>query len=149
MPNFIEFPELPNSQMQLYYFQSPHKQILEDFRAKVIRVIDGDTVILRTNFRNFDFPLRMLGIDAPEINEGGEESKRWLENIILNKEVDILMDEKQRVGKWGRLLVVIMSQGMNINEEAIRDFKAIKFEKQNEFELPDINKELDINKWLT
>ena len=149
MPNFIEFPELPNSQMQLYYFQSPHKQILEDFRAKVIRVIDGDTVILRTNFRNFDFPLRMLGIDAPEINEGVEESKRWLENIILNKEVDILMDEKQRVGKWGRLLGVIMSQGMNINEEAIRDFKAIKFEKQNEFELPDINKELDINKWLT
>ena len=42
--DFKQFPELTNSQMVMYYFQSPHKQITEPFEAKVVKVTDGDTI---------------------------------------------------------------------------------------------------------
>ena len=45
MPHdFKLFPELTNSQMQIYYWDSPHKQITKNFMAKVLRVKDGDTI---------------------------------------------------------------------------------------------------------
>ena len=42
--DFKNFPELTNRQMQVYYFESPHKQVTEDFRGRVIKVTDGDTI---------------------------------------------------------------------------------------------------------
>ena len=117
--DFKRFPELTNGQMGLYYFDSPHQQITEDFEAKVNRVIDGDTVILDWNGRSFLFPLRLLGIDAPELNEGGRESKSWLETQIDGKEVQIIIDEKQRVGKFGRLLGRIIFDGIDVQLESI------------------------------
>jgi len=105
MPHdFIRFPELTNSQMNLYYFTSPHKQIIEDFRAKVVKVIDGDTVRLVTSFRNFDFPMRLLGIDAPESYQpGGDIAKDFLEKLVLEKEVRLEKDQTDK-DAYGRLL---------------------------------------------
>ena len=54
--NFKLFPELTNNQMQFYYFESPHRQIIEDFRAKVVQVTDGDTIRVKWDERKFDFP---------------------------------------------------------------------------------------------
>ena len=34
--DFKAFPELTNSQMDLYYWDSPHKQITDDFDAVVV-----------------------------------------------------------------------------------------------------------------
>jgi len=141
MPHdFNRFPELTNSQMNVYYFESPHKQILEDFRATVVKVHDGDTITLRTDFRDFDFPLRFLNTNAPEMSEGGQEAKSWLEDKILNEEVEILIDKNQRVGKWGRLLGQVFHRGMNVNEESIRAGKATSFDDREEGMLPDLNK---------
>jgi len=143
MPHdFNRFPELTNSQMNVYYFESPHKQILEDFRATVVKVHDGDTITLRTDFRDFDFPLRFLNTNAPEMSEGGQEAKSWLEDKILNEEVEILIDKRQRVGKWGRLLGQVFHRGMNVNEESIRAGKATSFDDREEGMLPDLNKML-------
>ena len=147
--NFKTHPELTNSQMQLYYFESPHKQITEDFRAKVVKIHDGDTITLRTDFRDFDFPLRFLDTNAPELNEeGGHESRDWLSDKILNKEVDILIDKKNRVGKWGRLLGSVFFSGMNINKESIVMGQSTSFENRNEGKLPIMNKELNMSKWF-
>ena len=147
--NFKTHPELTNSQMQLYYFESPHKQITEDFRAKVVKIHDGDTITLRTDFRDFDFPLRFLDTNAPELNEeGGHESRDWLSDKILNKEVDILIDKKNRVGKWGRLLGSVFFSGMNINKESIVMGQSTSFSNRNEGKLPIMNKELNMSKWF-
>jgi len=149
MPHdFKNFPELTNSQMQVYYFESPHKQIIEDFRAKVIKVTDGDTVRVRTTFRDFDFPIRFLDTNAPEMSEGGQESKNWLKQKIENEEVDILINAKNRVGKYGRLLGIIVAGGMNINEESVRMGMATPFDQRNEGAIPNLNKELVIERWL-
>jgi len=134
--DFERFPELANSQMDVYYWNSPHKQILEDFRAKVVKVHDGDTIRLRVDFRNFDFPLRFLDIDAPEMNAGGKESRDWLRDRILNQDVDILIDRHQRVGKWGRLLGKVFFGGMDIGEEMMGLGMATSFENRREGEIP-------------
>jgi endonuclease YncB( thermonuclease family) len=143
--DFVLFPELTNSQMEFYYLQSPHKQILYDFRAEVVKVIDGDTIRVKWSERDFDFPVRFLGTNAPEMNEGGEESKSWLENMILEKEVEILIDPKQRVGKWGRILGTIYQGGLNINDMSIMLGMATSFENRNEGKLPNIHQV--IPKW--
>ena len=116
--DFKENPELRNNQLDVLMFQPPHKQIIDDFWAVVVKVTDGDTVTLRTDFRDFDFPLRMLGINAPELSEGGQEAKAWLTSRLLNKTVYIMLSE-ERVEKWGRLLGTIISEGLDVSEEEI------------------------------
>ncbi len=125
--DFKRFPELTNSQMQFYYFDSPHKQITEGFLAKVIRIIDGDTIRVKWDERNFDFPVRLLKIDAPELDEGGLESALWLKNEILGEEVYVTIDRKQRVEKWGRILGEIIHMGRNINQLSLEMGHSIPF----------------------
>ncbi len=77
--DFKRFPELTNSQMQIYYFESPHKQITEPFMAKVVKVTDGDTIRVTWAERDFNFPIRMAEIAAPELDErGGLDSQKFL-----------------------------------------------------------------------
>ena len=119
--DFKQFPELTNNQMQIYYFQSPHKQIVEDFVARVVKVTDGDTIRVEVDFRNFTFPIRLSNLAAPELDEeGGIASQRWLSQRILGKTVDVIMT-KQRVEKWGRLLADVFVGGMLMSEDIIRN----------------------------
>jgi endonuclease YncB( thermonuclease family) len=114
--DFKKFPELTNNQMQIYYFDSPHKQITENFLAKVVKVTDGDTVRVETDFRDFSFPIRLADLAAPELDEfGGEASQSWLEEQILGEEVEII-PTPTRVEKWGRLLAYVFFMGMNMGE---------------------------------
>jgi len=123
--NFKQFPELTNSQMQLYYFESPHKQILEGFNAKVVGVHDGDTIRVKWTERDFDFPIRFSNILAAEMNEeGGKESQSWLESQILGEEVEIVINKKNRVGKWGRLLGQVRHKGFDMGELSIQNDKS-------------------------
>ena len=146
--DFENFPELTNSQVDFYYWESPHKQIFEDFKCKVVKVIDGDTIRVKWDERDFEFPVRFLGTDAPELNEGGKESMSWLETQIEGEEVEIIIDIKQRVGKFGRILGIIMSKGINMNEESIKTGHAKIFNARGEGKIPDIRKELAIEKWF-
>ncbi len=149
MHDFKNFPELTNSQMDIYYFESPHKQIISDFMATVVKVHDGDTITVRTNFRDFDFPIRFLNTNAPELNErGGHESRDWLKNKIEGAEVEILINPRKRVGKYGRLLGRVFHRGMDINDESIRVGHSTTFENRREGLLPDLNKELNTAKWF-
>ncbi len=146
--DYKQFPELTNSQIQEMGFTSPHLQITEDFMATVVKVHDGDTVTLRTENRDFDFPLRLLGIDAPEMNAGGEVARDWLRSKILNQEVMIQIDPKQRVGKWGRLLGRIIQGGLDVGEEELQKGLAKPFDQRKEGQLPDINQIFMIRQWL-
>jgi len=129
--DFKRFPELTNSQMQFYYFDSPHQQITESFRARVVKVIDGDTIRVTCDFRDFAFPIRLIEINAPEMNEGGQESKSWLENQIIGEDIDVIVDPNFRVGKWGRLLGRIISRGLDMGEASMRLGFSTKFGERN------------------
>jgi len=130
MHDFKSFPELTNSQMAEFYFDSPHKQLTEDFDARVVSVHDGDTIRVTTNMRDFDFPIRFMNIQAPELDEaGGFESRNWLKDKILGKEVTILINPQLRVEKWGRLLGEILFDGLNINELSLIEGFSKPFEE--------------------
>lgn len=117
--DFKAFPELTNNQMQFYYFDSPHTQITEDIRARVVKVHDGDTITVQWRGRSFNFPVRFANISAPELNEsGGHEAQSWLEEQILGEEV-LLELAPSRVEKWGRLLANVIHHGMDVGEQEI------------------------------
>ena len=127
MHDFKRFPELTNSQMQFYYFESPHRQISEGFVAKVVKVTDGDSIRVRWSERNFDFPVRFAYINAPEMSEGGRESKKWLENQIMNKEIYVKVNPRNRVGKFGRIIGEVFSDGVSVNFESLREQQSRPF----------------------
>lgn len=128
--DFKRFPELTNNQMRFYYFESPHKQIKDDFIARVIKVTDGDTIRVETDFRDFDFPVRFLDIAAPELKEeGGLESKEWLEEQLLGEEVRVEIEYENRVEKWGRLLGRIFRGGIDMNNMSLRLRHSILFDE--------------------
>lgn len=137
MPHdFKQWPELTNNQMQFYYFESPHRQITEDFTAEVVKVHDGDSVTVRWSERNFDFPIRLADISAPELNEaGGHEGQSWLEQRILGETVDIILS-KRRVEKWGRILGTILHIGMDVAQEEIMLGLATTWEDRKTGEIP-------------
>lgn len=140
--NFIKFPELTNSQMTEFYFISPHKQIFDNFTARVEKVTDGDTIRVSCNFRDFNFPIRFAYIDAAELNEGGERTRDWLKEKILGEEVDILINNKNRVDKWGRLLGQVVFMGEDLGEAEIREGRAVLFGEEQLF--PNIDKQLGV-----
>lgn len=147
--DFKQFPELANSQMELYYFQSPHKQIFEDFHCKCVKVKDGDTINVDWVERDFDFPVRFLDINAPELNEPrGQAVKDWLVKRIEGEEVDILINPNNRVDKWGRLLGHIFHRGMDAGREMMDLGLVTSFEARHEGQILNINKELNTEKWF-
>jgi endonuclease YncB( thermonuclease family) len=126
--DFKKFPELTNNQMQFYYFESPHRQITEDFRAKVVKVHDGDTIRVEWPERDFIFTVRLADIAAPELREeGGREGRDWLAERILNEEIDITIDPKNRIDKWGRILGTVFHKGINMNDELVSAEIAVPF----------------------
>ena len=145
--DFVRFPELSNRQLQ-EHIVSPHPQITEDIWVDVVKVIDGDTIRVRWEKRDFDFPVRFLGTNAPEMNEGGEEAREYLEGVILDEEVMLKIDKRQRVGKYGRLLAKIISLGMDVGDMMIKLGYVTTFENRNEARIPDLNKALRFEQWL-
>ena len=133
MPHdFKNFPELTNNQMQFYYFDSPHKQITEDFWGEVVDVHDGDTVKVKWSEREKPVNIRLSNIAAPEMKEvGGVKSQRWLEEQILGEYVLININPAMRVGKWGRILGEIISFGMNISQNSMEQCYSIEFGLEN------------------
>lgn len=134
--DYEKYPELSNSQLETEGFSSPHVQITESFWAVVERVHDGDTITLSASFRDFVFPLRLLDIDAPELNEGGDEAREWLESEVLGREVYILIDPVRRVGKYGRLLGRVLSSGLDMGESMMHLGLVRSFDGRNEGVVP-------------
>ncbi len=131
--DFKAFPELTNSQMGAHYLDSPHKQIFRDFECNVKKVHDGDTITVDWSERDFNFPIRLARINAPELNEeGGKEAHSWLEQQLLNEDITIQIDPKNRVEKWGRLLGTVFHTGMDIGQEMLHNGFAKPFDERNE-----------------
>ena len=137
--DFKRFPELTNSQLDLYYFSSPHRQITEDFTAKVVKVHDGDSITLQWKERDFNFPIRLINIQAPELKDelgspsgAGKSSQRWLEELVLNEMVSIQIDPVVRVDKWGRLLGYVVMGGMDVGEQSMHTGHSIPWEMRED-----------------
>ena len=128
--DFKRFPELTNSQMQFYYFDSPHRQITEDFMGEVVKITDGDTIHVKWSEREKPVVVRFIDTAAPELDEeGGLKSAKWLERQIMGEYVRIQMEPKLRVGKWGRIIGRIIHMGIDINQMSIEAGMAVPFSR--------------------
>jgi endonuclease YncB( thermonuclease family) len=107
----------------------------EEFTAKVIVVLDGDTVMVvrRCGTDGLDsagvrlsppcednkpFKIRLAEIDAPEkAQPGGMESKASLVALVMKKRVRVDVRAKD---KYGRLVALLDVNGVNVNQEQVR-----------------------------
>jgi endonuclease YncB( thermonuclease family) len=146
--DYVTYPELTNKEIDEFGLTSPHKQYTEDFIATVVKVHDGDTITLATTDRDFTFPLRFSDIDAPEMNKGGEVARDWLINKIQGQEVEIKIDKKNRVEKWGRLLGKVFFRGMSIGDEEMYLTLSKPYGQQKEGEIPKAEKVFSEKQWF-
>lgn len=145
--DFVANPELRDSQLDLYYWESPHKQIFENFTAHCVKVHDGDTITLRWQERDFDFPLRFAEINTKELNEGGDEAREFLRTRIENEEVDIEINKKNRVDKYGRLLGKVRHRGLDMGETMISMGLATPISQKGEGQFPALAKLFQVKEW--
>jgi len=92
-------------------------------KYRVIKVIDGDTIILENNKR-----VRLLGVNAPEIENrsrpaepGGNEAKKWLQEKLQGRTVYLEYD-RQTQDHYKRILAhLYLANGEHINLSLIRN----------------------------
>lgn len=95
----------------------------EEFDAKVIAVMDGDTVmVLRGEQR---IKVRLVNIDAPEMAQPfGTESREALVKLVLQKQVQV---RKQATDNFGRMVAELSVGGRSVNEEQVRQGMAWEY----------------------
>lgn len=115
-------PELARAEKQKKDFTYDGKR----FKAKVVDVHDGDTItiVFRPYTEKIQLCARMNGYDSPELHPrknianrnaeilAAEAAKNALKNKIGEKIVEI---ECHPFDKYGRLLVTVHYEGININ----------------------------------
>lgn len=157
MPDYLvdeydwkRYPELTDVQLETLELMSPHPQIKGDFTATVVKVHDGDTVRVRVDWRDFDFPVRLANIDAPELSTGdrGMEARDFLQELVLGEEVEVKVNRLNRVEKWGRLLGDLWVNGISVMDALIHAGHAQPFEFRREGELESFNEMMRKNGWF-
>ncbi|GAB6121146.1 thermonuclease family protein [Dysgonomonas termitidis] len=90
----------------------------ESLTGKVVSVADGDTFTLLTD-NNGRMKVRLYAIDAPERGQDfGTKSREFLNDLCYGKTVTI---EKKDTDQYGRILGIAFVDGMNLNEEMVRN----------------------------
>ncbi|MFA6184667.1 MAG: thermonuclease family protein [Candidatus Shapirobacteria bacterium] len=130
-------------------------EIVEKDLVELIRVVDGDTIIIKINGDKKS--IRLIGIDTPETNECfGKESAEKIKELIGNKKIKLEADNSQDdKDKYDRLLrYVYLDDGILVNKKLIEEGMAEEFtyktayKFQTEFkEVEKIAKERKVGMW--
>lgn len=91
-------------------------QTQKPFPAIVLRVYDGDTVLVRYN--GLKWLIRLWGIDTPERKQtGGKKATKYLISLIRNKMVKVI---PVKSGKYGRLIAKLYYRKVFVNLEMVK-----------------------------
>lgn len=98
--------------------------VLVEGPAKVVRVVDGDTLILRQ--AGEQYRVRLLGVDTPEtvkedttVQQWGPEATEFTNSFVRQGEVRVELD-KRRVDRFGRSLAYVYVGEKMLNVELVR-----------------------------
>lgn len=93
----------------------------DDGQWRVIRVVDGDTLLLQNNER-----VRLIGVDTPEtkhptkpVEPFGPEASSFTRRAVEGKVVRLKFDREKR-DRYQRLLAYVYLDDWCLNEELIR-----------------------------
>ena len=90
----------------------------EIIAGKVVTVIDGNTLEIFTNEKE-TYKILLFGIDSPELGQDyGEEAKRFLEKLTLNKSISVEIQGKDRLGNR---LGIVMIDGEDPREKLLEE----------------------------
>ena len=104
------------------------------YRAEVVRVVDGDTVVLRVDCGFATYVVRtcrLHSIDAPEVRgenaAAGRAATGYLKQIVEDRGPFTIETIKDRTGKYGRYLIRLYDRdGIEINERMVVDGHAVR-----------------------
>lgn len=117
MPFFLPYAECSSKQKDRFY---------------VYKVVDGDTFWMRGS-RGEEVKVRLIGIDAPETRNSqykkkgyyAQESKAYLQRMIGNKWIKIVLDVQHK-DRYGRLLAYVFTlDGTFVNGALIKGGYAV------------------------
>jgi endonuclease YncB( thermonuclease family) len=95
----------------------------EEFDAKVIAVMDGDTVMVLRDGQKVK--VRLANIDAPESDQAyGKESRQALLDSVFHKQVHI---NSQAIDSYGRMVAEVSVNGHSVNEAQVRNGMAWEY----------------------
>ena len=102
--------------------------------GKVIKVYDGDTITIASKLcdKMYRFPVRLNGIDTPEIKgktatekELAKKARDALSNIVMDKMVVL---KNVSTEKYGRLLADVYIGDLCLNEWMLENKYAVKYD---------------------
>lgn len=104
-----------------------------DYRATVVRVLDGDTVEAQVDlgFRIVQtMMIRLVGINAPELHgatkAAGDAAKTHLTELVANKSI-VVHTQLDKTEKYGRVLGTLIDGDVNVNEKMVADGHAAPY----------------------
>jgi len=90
-----------------------------DLVGTVTRIVDGDTLWLKTAADEQAVVVRIEGIDAPEsCQPGGKEASAWLADLALNRAVTVRVSATD---DWGRKVGKVNDGTRDIGDRMVRD----------------------------
>lgn len=107
--------------------------------GRVIKVYDGDTITIASKLPYdssplYRFPVRLNGIDAPEIKgpgvsdeekEAAKNARDFVSNLVLKKFVKLTNVQNE---KYGRVLADVYIDDIHLNDLLIRERYAVKYD---------------------
>ena len=116
----------------------------EPIDARVVRVIDGDTIRVRVQGK--EYTVRLIGVDTPEtvhptktVQHFGAEASAYTKAALEGKTVLLAKDRTgDTVDRYGRWLRYVLLDGDNFNARLIREgyahaYRLFPFSKRKEF----------------
>lgn len=106
------------------------KELLpKQFEAKVISIADGDT--FGVLYQGKELKIRLEHIDCPERGQPfGKNAKAYISNLCFGK--NILVMNKGKFDRYGRLLAVCVVNGIEVNKNMVQNGWAWHFKKYSD-----------------
>lgn len=101
----------------LVFFIATWFAVSHSFLGKVIKITDGDTIIVITENQQ-QIKIRLDGIDCPESKQDfGTSAKQAVSELCFGKQVKVVYSSKDR---YGRILGTVYIGNKNVNKELLR-----------------------------
>ena len=112
-----------------------------EYKCEITRVVDGDTVDAEIDL-GFDIVyksrVRLYGIDTPESRTSNKDEKargklaaKFLSDNILHADNIVIQTKLDKNGKFGRVLGVIVADGVDLNQALIDNYHAVPYTGQS------------------
>jgi micrococcal nuclease len=126
----------------------PREVLKEQYRGRVINVLDGDSITLRDDNKQ-QLNVRLGEIDAPEYDQPfGGQARQVLTDLVLGKKVIV---KSQVIDKYGRIVGRVYLDEIDVSAELVRSGSAWVYRKyatdNNLYQLEDKAKQDKLGLW--